>query len=105
MAVAQRGTSAQGMPPLQEDAGFAVLPDSVWASKRKTPHRNSQLTALAATLHKTQADSKTHLHRAEDRATGTLALQREAQPRASWFFGKENSSSLHLAPKFETEAF
>lgn len=63
------------------------------------PHRNSQLTALAErnSFHKkTQADSKTHLHRAEDRPTGTLALQREAQPRASWFFWKENSSSLHL---------
>lgn len=85
----QWGASAQGMPPLQEHAGRAMLPDSVWASERKPPHSNSQLTALAErnSFHKqTQADSKTHLHRAEDRPTGTLALQREAQPRASWFF-------------------
>lgn len=61
------------MPPLQENAGCAVPPDSVWAGlKERDATQDSQLTALAEgnAFHKKHKQTLTHLHRAEDTPTG-----------------------------------
>lgn len=64
------------------------------------PQRERYHTGIPNSQHwqKAPADSKTHLHRAEDTPTGTPALQKEGSAKSLLVFLKENSSSLRLAP-------
>lgn len=71
------------------------------------PQRERCHTGIPNSQHwqKAPADSKTHLHRAEDRTTGTPALQKEDSAKSLLVFLKENSSSLRLAPNLRLKHF